>query len=355
MMINVLLIQNSISNYRVPVYNIIAKKCNLTVGYSEGKIPSGIEFQVKYLPVKKYHGIYVHTISLRKMAQEYDVVIGMMTYNWISNYMLAWGRHKYKFIPWGIGVPASYSVRYDDPSKKRAVFLLKQLIRRSDAVIFYADYPVQKYSQEDIDKNKFFVAHNTVNVLPSSGLVNKDSILFVGSLYKAKSSMSMLTAYLTAYKKKLSIPTLNIIGKGDEYDDISKWIEENGLNSKVKLLGAIYDEIILRDYFEKAFACISLGQAGLSVQKSMGYGVPFITTYNAYTGGERLDIIDNKNGILLEDEEDLTEVLIDITNTPDKYKILGEEAKRFYYEKRTIENMAAGVINAINYVMKYDE
>lgn len=100
MMINVLLIQNSISNYRVPVYNIIAKKCNLTVGYSEGKIPSGIEFQVKYLPVKKYHGIYVHTISLRKIAQEYDVVIGMMTYNWISNYMLAWGRHKYKFIPW---------------------------------------------------------------------------------------------------------------------------------------------------------------------------------------------------------------------------------------------------------------
>ena len=39
--------------------------------------------------------------------------------------MLLFKHRKYSFIPWGIGWPASYGVKYDD-SKKSCVYLIKK-------------------------------------------------------------------------------------------------------------------------------------------------------------------------------------------------------------------------------------
>lgn len=351
LMIKVLLIQNSISSYRVPVYNLIAKEVNLTVMYSEGKEPSGAIFNFFKVPVKKGHFYYRHTHNIRKIANGYDVVIGMIAFNWISNYMLPFGKRKYKFIPWGIGVPASYSVRFDDPSKKINVFLTKLLIKKSDAVIFYTDYPVDKYAAMGLDKSRMFVAHNTVEVLPLKGNKQKDSILFVGTLYRAKSSISMLDYYKQAYLMNRNIPKLRLVGNGDEFEDINDWVRKNNMKDNVVLEGAIYDESVLRDFFESAYACVSLGQAGLSVQKAMGYAVPFITTANSFTGGERLDIINNENGVLLKNESDFTQVVLDIASKPDVYVNMGIKAKQFYDNNRTIHQMAEAVIKAINYVI----
>ncbi len=349
-MTKVLLIQNSISSYRVPVYNLIAKEVELTLMFSEGKEPVGAEFNYFKVPVKKGRLFYKHTQNIRKIAQTYDVVIGMISFNWISNYLLAFGKRKYKFIPWGIGVPASYSVKFDDPSKKINVFLTKQLIKHSDAVIFYTDYPKEKYGKMGLDKVRMFVAHNTVEVLPSSDKETKDSVLFVGTLYKAKSTLPMLEIYKRAYGKNSAIPKLVLIGKGDEFEDLKKWVLTNQMSHKVYLEGAIYDETLLKGYFEKALICVSLGQAGLSVQKSMGYGVPFVTTENSFTGGERLDIVSGENGVLLKQEHDFECLLLDVSNNPTKYLEMGIKAKEFYYSHRTINMMADSVLTAIEFV-----
>ena len=347
----VLIIQNSVSSYRIPVYNLISQKVDLTLMYSEGPEPKGAKFPFIHVPAKKGRFFYRHSKDICRIAEEYDVVIGMISFNWISNYLLAFRNRRFMYIPWGIGVPASYSVRFDDPSKRMNVYLTKLLIKKSDAVIFYTDYPLEKYAAMGIDKEKMFVAHNTVDVLPLRGNLKKNSILFVGTLYRAKSSISMLEYYKQAYLINRNVPKLRLVGNGDEFDDINDWVRNNDMNEKIVLEGAIYDESILQDFFESAYACVSLGQAGLSVQKAMGYAVPFITTANSYTGGERLDIINNENGVLLEKENDFVEKVLEIAENPKKYIRMGEKAKSFYDNNRTIQMMADAVVNAVEFVL----
>ena len=148
------------------------------------------------------------------------------------------------------------------------------------------------------------------------------------------------------------MPQLNIIGGGAEYDSINSWITDHHLEHKIKLLGAIYDKEVKRDYFQRAFACISPLQAGLSVLESMGYGVPFVTMHNAFTGGERFNIEHNVNGILLKNENELSDVLVSIAQSPERFREMGENAYKHYHSNRTPELMAQGVIDAIEFMLK---
>lgn len=346
----VLFIENRITNYRLPIYNLLSKRIDLTVMVSEGEILDGCEFKTIYVKAEEHKHFKIHKKNIRKIASQYDVVIGMMSFNWISIYMLAFGRRKYKFIPWGIGVPASYSVKYDDDAKRMNRLLTNILIRKSDAAIFYSDYPKEKYARKGILCEKMFVASNTVNVEKIELDNDRDSVLFVGSLYKAKSLVPMLEIYKSAYFVRNDIPKLIIVGDGEEYNDLYEWVKKNKLDDKVILKGAIFDEPMLASIFSKAFLCISLGQAGLSVQKSMGYGVPFVTMKDSYTGGERFDIENLKTGFLLDSENDLKDILIDIPQNQDKYIEMGYKAHDFYWNNRTIDHMVNNMIAAIDYV-----
>ncbi|HOK96186.1 MAG TPA: glycosyltransferase, partial [Anaerohalosphaeraceae bacterium] len=144
----------------------------------------------------------------------------------------------------------------------------------------------------------------------------------------------------------------NIIGDGDEYKNIQEWLKDNGFSNTINLVGALFDQEKLEPYFRKAFACISPGQAGLSVLTSMGYGTPFVTTKDAITGGEILNIEHGKTGILYEKPEELTNILVDISDNPEKYVQMGKDARKFYLANRRPDQMAQAIIDAIEFVCK---
>lgn len=342
----VMMIQGPIPEYRVAVFNELAKHVDLTVVYCFGKEPKGAQFKCLYVPVRNFHWKF-HTKNLYAMAQKCDVLICTEDASYAAARIMDRLPRKYKYIFWGIGVSAGYNARYDqDPQRDERRC---KRINRADAAVFYASYPVEKYKKMGISEEKMFVANNTVLVKPIAPQ-EKENILFVGTLYKQKKIEELLQGYLAAYQKDPNVLDLVIIGDGEEREAVELWIKENELQEKIHLTGAIYDEDLLATYFAKAVACISPDQAGLSVLKSMGYGVPFVTHRNAITGGEIFNIKHEENGVLLDDFAQICDVVLDCTQNKEKYIAMGQKAKEHYDTNRTVPGMIQGFLDAIEYV-----
>jgi len=348
----VLLVTHELKSYRIPIFRKIVEKdsIELTVAHS-GNPSKDLDSSIKevIIGLRKMRVFTYFEKPFIKLVNQYDVVVCTFYIMNLSFLKLALiPRRKFKLIYWGIGVRASYNNPFDAPTPINQVRYM--LARKADAMIFYSDYARNKYINKGISAEKLFVMQNTVEVHKvSQSNPKRDKFLFVGSLYKSKKIFELLESYEKARLQTNKIPQLHIVGNGSEYDSVVEWIEKTSNQDNIILHGSIFDENLLSELFQTSFACISPGQAGLTVLKSFGYGVPFITHKDAITGGERLNIIHNLNGILYEKDEDLVEILIDITDHPERYVEMGINAKAFYHKERTPEIMAQGFIDAVNY------
>ena len=64
------------------------------------------------------------------------------------------------------------------------------------------------------------------------------------------------------------------------------------------------------NFYKFAYCSISYGQAGLSVLQAFAFGVPFLTTENAISGGEKHNIENGKNGFLVKGKKNFKKILI---------------------------------------------
>ena len=356
LIIKLLIIQNKITHYNLPIYNLLADKTNIDLSIAHfGSKLNKVNTNFKTIDLNSYNiGPFIFSKqNIFKLSQNFEVVITMADLHWVPLLMLSKKINRnFKLIYWTIGVSASYSNKFD--TKTRFDFLRFFFLRSSDAILFYSAYPINKYIKNKFPKEMLFVAPNTIPVNNEINIKTdpflKDSILFIGTLYKEKGIMELLNSYRKAFNQNTDIPNLNIIGDGIEMSNINKWLNKYELKNKVFLLGAIYNDNILADYFKNSIACISPCQSGLSVLSSMGYGVPFITKFDSITGGERLNIKDNETGILYKNHSDLFDIILDISRNKIKYINMGIKAKKFYLEHRTPKHMVNGFINSINYV-----
>jgi len=349
----VLLIQNKITLYNLPIYNILGREdqIDLTIAHFDSNpVKTEKSFKEILLHFWKVGPIFFSKENLFRICMQYDVIICMADIHWFSLMSLAFRRNRrFKLIYWGIGVSASYANKYDQNTKWDFVKFF--FMKRADALIFYSSYPVAKYIRHGFEKKKLFVAHNTVEVKHTLEILpQKDSILFIGMLYNEKGVFELLTAYKSAYIENENLPDLIIIGDGDEFTNIAAWIDENNLKHKIIMKGAIYDDIVLEQFFHRSIACISPNQAGLSVLKSMGYGVPFITRYDSITGGERFNIINNETGLIFNNKEELISIIRDMEQKRDKFLRMGENSKKFYDNYRRPDQMVQGFLDAIIFV-----
>lgn len=350
--IKLLILQNEISAYNVEMFNIIAQKYCLTVGYYEkdnSKIPCS--FEKRKFAFRKIGPVYFLK-GLRKFAQKFDVVSFVPDFHVVSYCALPFLPHNYKLINWSIGFRVSYTHPY---VVNRNHNLLDRLFRKvqnkCDASIYYMEKAKEFWRQGEIDMNRVFVAPNTTSVLPIEiKSSQKQFFLFVGTLYKGKGLDVLLSSYLYfVHQTKNPIPLI-IVGDGEERENLQKYVEINGLDCYVKFTGAIYEEKVLANYFSKSILCFSPNQAGLSVPKSMGYGVPFVTRKDAITGGEMYHITPGINGILYDDDEEILQIMLDASENLNKYIKMGNKAKDYYDNYATVTHMARGAINAIDFV-----
>lgn len=330
------MIQDVISTYNVPIFNIINKYYEFTILYRNGTVPNDVEFNT----VKQNDNIY-------DVVKENDILICSPNFKNMNFLKLIKKFGRKKTLYYGIGVSASYNHSYDD--NKIVGLFFSIFLRWIGGAIFYSEYPKRKYIELGVNRKKMFVANNTTYVKKATLSDDRTYLLFIGSLYKEKGIDVLLNTYSEVCKMDNRVPKLLIVGEGNEKPNIEMFIDKNNISSKIEMLGAIYDEELLKNIFSHAIVCISPKQAGLSVLKSMGYGVPFITHKNAITGGEIFNINEN-NGIIYKDQSELKNIILDITDNKKKYFKLGINAQKYYYEHCTIEHMSKGFIDAIKYI-----
>ena len=81
----------------------------------------------------------------------------------------------------------------------------------------------------------------------------------------------------------------------------------------------------------------------------MGYGVPFVTKRDAITGGEIFHIHNGEDGYLYDSDDQLTMIMKDAIDNPQKYVDMGIKAKIYYENNASINHMAEGAIQAFEY------
>ena len=351
----VLILQKIIPNYRYALFDEINNNFDLTVGYQKKIHGNEVKFKTQKINFISLFSLYFPTFQFLKTCNSFDAVIIMPDLHFLNFWILPFLRLKPKIISWSIGMRASYNLNYDINRKKTFLdFIFGQILNRCSANIFYYKHPLN-FWKNSIDHDKVFIGFNSVKVKRFDKIFKekKNSVLFLGSLVKGKGLLNLIKSFeRLIFKYQDSNLTLNIIGDGPEFMVLDKYIKDKGLSKKIFLKGAIYDDEILKGYFKKAICLISPDQAGLSVLKSFAFGVPFITKNNAITGGERLNIVNQSNGWLYNEDQELDEILEKCINEKRFFKKMGENAYNFYWNKAQMHVMVLGFENAINYALK---
>lgn len=356
--VKVLLIQEELKNYRDPIYSLISKQVDLTVGYTTSNEIKESSYPIISLSYKKIGSILWHK-NLRHTINNYDVIVYVPHLRMIRVATLPFIPHKPKLVTWSLGIHASYNKLYDlskAPDMKDRIF--ESIQDHADACIFYMPEPIEYWKKyRGIDERKYFVAHNTVAVADYDDSVdrNRDIILFVGTLYQQKGINELINCYVKAKQKVGKLPPLKIIGEGPERNLIQRMVEKYDLIDDIELIGAIYEEDELKEFFLHSIICVSPKQAGLSVLKSLGYGVPFVTRTDAITGGEKTNIKDGETGIFYNSEKDLVDILVSTVTNPERFTAMSKSSREYYLTNASPDSMAKGVIDAINYALKKNE
>ncbi|MBN6529774.1 hypothetical protein BFR77_16560 [Acinetobacter pittii] len=281
-----------IQHYRIPLFESLVNSIDLYVAHT-GDFLQEVNFKQILITQKKIGPFNYYSID---DLNQYDYIIFPFNLRNLNLYFEFFKKSIYKKILYGIGVNASYGKRYDS---KNLISLLRVLfVYKYDYSIFYERYPLLKYISYGVSPEKMSVAYNTVAQNKNFDIVQKkyESIIFIGSLYKQKKIFDLIDAYRILIQKNSTTLKLEIIGDGEEFDNIRNYIYENNLQKNIVLHGSITDDSKLLPIMQRAAVCVSPGQAGLSVQKCFSYGIGFITTQNAITGGEIFSIQDGITG-----------------------------------------------------------
>ena len=348
----VLLLQTEISAYNVSTYNLIAKEFDFTVGYlSKDRSARECVFEKKKFLSNKI-GPLTFVRGLRRFCKNYDVVCFVPDFHVPSFCVVPFLPHNYRVLSWSIGFRCSYTHPYLPERKHNFLdWIYYKILSRCDANIFYMERSKDFWKNTKLRKENIFIAPNTTEIAGFDYVPEKkNDFLFVGTLYRGKGLDLLLSAFQQFKQRRQSGVKLIIVGKGEMERELKDFVQKEGLNESVIFTGAIYDEPTLATYFERSLLCFSPTQAGLSAPKSLGYGVPFITRKDAITGGEIYHVTNGKTGILYDRNGELLDIMLDAVDNREKYLEMGQNAMSYYQNCATINHMAKGVVDAINYV-----
>ena len=191
----------------------------------------------------------------------------------LSNWILLLLRKflRKKTILWGHAWP-----RNGKDSKSDQV---RQWMRQlADVIVTYTKTQAEEL-QEKMPKKKIVYAPNSL-YYSSEMLVSQNTevsnIIYVGRLTKKKKPKLLIEAYAKIINKLPKNANLVIVGDGEETSTLYNYVQELGLEDRIKLLGHVGNYEKLEKLYSEALVSVSPGYVGLSITQSFGFGVPML-------------------------------------------------------------------------------
>lgn len=167
--------------------------------------------------------------------------------------------------------------------------LLRRIIVKKQAKLSDKIITVSNYSKESLIKHlkingdKIHVIYNSVNLDKFKPDIAEPQkyFLFVGEIEVSKGLTTLLKAFNAMESKYKNDFHIEVVGEcGNDYENVKKYITENGLTEKVNFNGYLGDLRLTNIYkYAYAFVFPSLFEGfGLPVIEAMASGVPVISS-----------------------------------------------------------------------------
>lgn len=213
---------------------------------------------------------------------------------------------------------------------------------------------LEDYVQKRIDKKKISYIPNGADVslfspVPRNNRLKKEKeLIFIGRLMKQKNLFKLIDA-LKILKNRQNI-NLTIIGKGPLYEELSKYIEKQGV--KVKFIAPVV-HTDLPEYLNRAdvFVLPSLIEGHPKVLiEAMSCGLPCVVSD---CDGNRIMVKDAENGLLFDpyDAKQMAQKIEMVLADNIFAERLGKKARAFVIKNYNIKNLLETEVKLLTKVM----
>mgnify|MGYP000221110684 CR=1 FL=1 len=338
-----LICYTKLAHYRVPVFERLGLYYDLWVVHSGKQLtPGDAGFKEIILPGTRI-GPFFYQPGLWSLIRDgkFDAVIFFLDLAWLSiSLSFFLNRGAYKRITWGLW---RTGLRIANYVRLRAAL-------HADANVFYSEGAAADFINFGVPADKIWVARNTVYVERPERAEEtlRDSLLFIGSFdYRKRNDMAVRAFYDIIGQLP---PHIKLVFVGDGPAKRSTQLLARNIDDpgRIEFHPGTTDPSLIRQFYSKAIASFSFGQAGLSVLQSLGHGVPFITCLDAISGGEIENLRHHYNAILCGDDiNDLKNAFLKVCLSSDLASKLGQNALEHYKALCTVDRMVAGFRGAI--------
>lgn len=342
----ILVIQGKLLHYRRDFFNALTALDKVLIAHSGEPVRRSTDrFEEVLLPAKHLGPFWFQEGLLELIrTRKPRAVIAMFDVRWVNTIRAMYYFDKrLAWVWWGL-----------DRGRNALATRAKLLIaRRPNPIIFYNERNRASFVEDLPRKDLLFVANNTFHVPERFECFRhpvKTRFINVGSLDERKQNDVTIRVLKKICDQKEVDIRFSLIGDGPDRERLTALVDDLDMQNRVDFLGKIEDPTILASYYAEAIASVSFGQAGLAVLQSMAFGVPFVTKKKAISGGEINNIVNGKNGVIVDDDSALLEAALTyLIDNVDQARSLGEAAYRHYSEEATLEKMIHCFDLAISY------
>ncbi len=352
MLLKITILQTVLPDYR----NLFFKQFQLSLG-AQFELYGGkyyFESSVKTdetIPHKEVfnmyllNGMFLWQKNIKHLARQEGILVLEMNPRIVSNWYLLLARkwNNQKTVLWGHAWPRK-------GQNSKSDILRQQMRKLADVIVVYTKQQ-QRELQEKMPKAIVYAAPNALinerDMTPTSD--NPRHFIYVGRLTKAKKVLFLVKSFKEIITEIPLDTQLLIVGEGEEKRDILTFIKKHELESRVQLLGHIYDQERLRALYASSLFSVSPGYVGLSITQSFGFGVPMLISREEPHSPEIEAAIDEENAIFYtsDDLNSFSACIKHIILNKDTWVQKRPSISRFCAERYTVEAMASVFINLV--------